>query len=211
MDGFQALYAFFGWCRDMVLTDQMSLVLQVTLAMVFALSGVHKLRNPVAAATSASRFGLPVRPTKTIGLALAGAELSVAAVLLVPISSIALVALCVAAVLSLAFVILTARALIRGESFDCNCLGSGKVSRTSVARAGAMLVASIVAAAGLVTNGARTVGVETASTAIGLALIVVGLSYLARLITRVRRLREEFDKDVDWAWMVQELYTQKGV
>lgn len=210
MDGLDASHAFLLWFGDLLLTGQMSLVLQVTLATVFILSGTYKVRHPVAAATSAARFGFSVRPTKTgrhhrrRSRTHRGGGTTRSS----PSDRARRARRKRTSLTSLT--VLTARAVVRGESFDCSCLGHERVSKSSVARAAAMLVASVVAGAGVTWGGPRTIDLETASTAAGMALAIVCLPYTAGLASRVRSLRGEFEEKVDWGWLVQELSGRRG-
>ncbi|WP_404352119.1 hypothetical protein LG324_04265 [Phycicoccus jejuensis] len=210
MSGFDSIYAVFLRMVDGMLGDQTSQILQATLAFVYLVSGTYKMRQPLAAATSAANFRVPVRPTKAVGLTIALGELSLAAILLMPVRGLALVALGVSTALSLLFTVLTVGVLRRGESFDCSCLGKEPVSKLSAVRAGALFVASLLAWANVAWNGTRTITAESQLSAIGMALTIVFLPYTIRLAFRVRSLVRDFGERVDWMWISMELGARKG-
>lgn len=112
-------------------------------AAVFLWAGVAKLRNPFPASLAIVRFGLLKRVTPGAGR-VAGAIESLAGTLLL-LAPFALWAWALPSLLALAFVGMTARALLRGQRFDCACFGSGKseIGTGTLVRAGVLLVVSV--------------------------------------------------------------------
>jgi uncharacterized membrane protein YphA (DoxX/SURF4 family) len=117
------------------------------LALVFAWSGVVKLRRPVSAALAIVDFGLTKRVYPSLGWLVGLGEtllaLALAAGLFPPL------ALSGAAILLWFFSALIGRSLLAGKSFACFCFGdSGSaLSRATLARTGALaLFATLVAA-----------------------------------------------------------------
>lgn len=209
MDGFRSTYTMLESIGGALLSPQMSLILQASLSLVFLISGIYKLRHPVAAAASAVLFGLPVSLTRTTGLALGASEFLLGISLLVPTRQVALLALGVSAALCVGFTVITSRALHRGESFECSCLGEGSVSKLSVMRAGAMLTAALLAISGMEVNE-RLVTLEFASTAICVALALVCAPYLGGLIRKLRRTHGGFRDRVDWGWLMLRIGETRG-
>lgn len=207
MNGFDSTYALLLRTLDVLSSDQASLIVQATLATIFAISGTYRTRHPAAAATSALQFGIPVPPTRVIGYTIGAGELFLAVALLIPFREIAVVTLAASSALSLVFTVLTAGAVARGQSFDCSCVGSEPVSKSSVARAAAMLAASLLAAAIVANGGTRSITIEAALVAASMALIIVFLPHLRRVAIQVRTMRRDFEENVDWSWLINALGT----
>jgi len=119
------------------------------LALIFAWSGVAKLRRPALAAMAMVDFGVLRRARPRFGWALGAAELLLATCLalgvlprLVPIATAGLLWV---------FALLIARSLWSGESFPCFCFGEAdsRISRLTLLRTGGLAVlASVLAAVG---------------------------------------------------------------
>ena len=97
-------------------------ILRGLLAAVFVASGVSKLTRPFGAALALSQFGIVRSVRISLGRLLGAVELALGvALLLLPAASVAFA--CAFALLAV-FTVLLARALARGETFECACFGA---------------------------------------------------------------------------------------
>lgn len=117
------------------------------LALVFAWSGVVKLRRPALAAMAMVDFGATRRVRPRLGFALGAGELVLALALVLggPASQLTLA---VTAVLLWVFTLFVARSLWSGERFACFCfgdVGSELSNRTLIRTASLALLASVLA------------------------------------------------------------------
>jgi hypothetical protein len=120
------------------------------LAIVFAWSGIVKLRRPALAAMAIVDFGVLRRVRPTLGSALGAAELFLALVLAT--GALPVLSLPVAAGLLWLFVVLIAKSLWSGERFACFCFGDAdsKLSQLTLVRTAALaILASVLLVAAL--------------------------------------------------------------
>jgi len=120
------------------------------LAIVFAWSGLAKVRRPALAAMAITDFGILRRIRPRLGAALGGAELLLALSLVAGAAPVIL--LPVAAGLLWFFVLLIAKSLWSGKEFSCFCFGDAdaRISRVTLIRTSALaLLASALAIAPL--------------------------------------------------------------
>lgn len=170
------------------------------LAGLFGWAGVAKLRHPYPAALAAVHFRILTRPRRAFGSALGAWEMLMAAGLLIPV--LRGPAAWAAAVTSVGFAVITGAALLRGERFECACLGSPheEIGPLGLARAGVMAVAAALVA----THASISIGLAQTAQAVVLAAIVVGVPVLAATHRRVRNQWSSLDEDLDWFWILQE-------
>jgi uncharacterized membrane protein YphA (DoxX/SURF4 family) len=145
VDGFELLSAGLAELWRWLGSDQVSLAARLALAALFAAAGAHKVRHPFVAATALVNFRVTRRASKAAGALLGWTEVAVAALLLAPVAAVAVAGCAAAGLLSAVYVVVTAKAVHAGERFPCDCLPglTGEVSRASVARAVAMLIAAV--------------------------------------------------------------------
>lgn len=105
-----------------------SAILALTLAVVFAASGVGKLRALTAAAASLRALRLPVLAPRAVVAAVSLCEVGIAVGLLMP-TPMLLVAAGSASGLSLAFLVIVYRAYRMGSTDDCGCFGASAPTR----------------------------------------------------------------------------------
>lgn len=165
-------------------------LLAIGLAVIFALSGVGKLRAPARSEATLTALRLPTRAARVTVRALAIFELIVAVALMLP-RPLSTLASGAAALLTAGFVIVVARAFRLGSREDCGCFGDGgtPISVRLIIRNAVLLAAALVATA-LSWSGAEGVAVvasalpddpTSALTVLAAALlaIVAWLSYPA--------------------------------
>ncbi|MGV2982667.1 MauE/DoxX family redox-associated membrane protein [Microbacterium sp. AGC85] len=100
-------------------------LLPVVLAAVFVTAGVLKLRRPQTVVTALTNFGVPaVFRTRSTALALAVGEILLGVALVTTRGWVFFVAGLVTVAATAVFVAITARAVMRGENFDCGCFGA---------------------------------------------------------------------------------------
>jgi hypothetical protein len=124
------------------------------LAIVFAWSGIAKLRRPILAAMAMVDFGVLRRVRPHLGVVLGAAELSLA--LLLAAGALRVLFLPVAAALLWLFVLLIARSLHSGKRFACFCFGEAdsELSRLTLVRTAALAMLATVVAIGSPPAGA---------------------------------------------------------
>ena len=118
------------------------------LAIIFAWSGIAKLRRPTLAAMAMMDFGILRRIRPRLGSTLGAAELLLALFLIT--GTLPALILPVTAGLLWFFVLLIARSLWSGQDFACFCFGEAdsKLSRSTLVRTAALaLLASVLAVA----------------------------------------------------------------
>jgi hypothetical protein len=149
------------------------------LAIIFAWSGISKLRQPILAAMAMVDFGVLRRVRPYLGSALGAAELSLA--LLLATGTLPNLFLPVAAALLWVFVLLIAKSLWSGKQFACFCFGEAdsELSRLTLVRTAALaLLASVVAVAsppkGTHPGFGSTYALQAASAAAIVGAIVLG-------------------------------------
>lgn len=155
------------------------------LAIVFAWSGIAKLRRPELAALAMVDFGVTRRVRPALGGALGATEAGLATLL--PTGVFARPALAGAAVLLWLFVALVARAVWAGERFACFCFGDGgsNLSWMTLARtlALAMLATALALSATPSPLAAEATGRIAQAVAAGSVVgVVVLASYLRPLV-----------------------------
>ncbi len=165
------------------------------LAIIFAWSGIAKLRRPALAAMAIVDFGVLRRARPRLGRALGGAELLLA--LFLATGTLPVLSMPIAAGLLWLFVLLIAKSLWVGEKFACFCFGDAdsKLSRLTLVRTAALAVlASVLVLAPPSTAvygglGVTYGNVYTLQAAAAMAL--VGTIVLGAQIPRVLRLDKE--------------------
>ncbi|MFD5224641.1 MauE/DoxX family redox-associated membrane protein [Microbacterium sp. NPDC058342] len=122
-----------------------SALLSAGIALVLILSAVGKLRALENASSALHALRLPRVAPRTIIVALAVVELSVAAGLFLP-GALARAAAIAAAALALCFLIVVTRAYLLGSREDCGCFGAGgpPISARLVMRNAALLTATVL-------------------------------------------------------------------
>jgi len=145
------------------------------LGVVFAISGWSKLARPSATAMAIVRFGLSPRARVGHAWLLGGAELALAASLLL-VGAWATIPVFVVLCL---FSVLIASALVRGQSFSCACFGSSDrpISGWTLARN-----VVLIAVAVLLWVTADTVVVDLDSRLLGLLVAAAMASCLSILV-----------------------------
>lgn len=195
----------FGGLLTTVTSPVAVLSYTLVLAGLFGWAGIVKIRHPYPAAVAAVHFRILKRPRRLFGRALGVWELLLATGLL--ISSTRGVASTLVAATSLAFAAAIGAALLRGERFDCACLGSGDelIGPAGLARAVLMF-----GAAALVTAAS---GIPTASdvpkSAI-VAAVVIATPLVAVTYRRIKSHAELLDERLDWVWIMQEHNARSG-
>lgn len=155
------------------------------LALVFAWSGIVKLRQPPLAAMTIVDFGVARRVRPRLGLALGAIELLLSLALatrVFPLSSLS-----VATVLLWLFALLIARSLWSGESFACFCFGDAdsQLSGLTLARTVGLALLSSLALSATPPDTSQFLSETNALQAIvasALLGIVVIASYLPGLL-----------------------------
>lgn len=170
-----------------------------TLAAMFTVSGVTKLRRPFDSALAMVRFGVLRRIRPAAGRALGGVELLLAVALVATANPF--VATLAAAALLVVFTALVARALANGRSFDCACFGAGeRISWATVGRNAAFIaLAALVAVATAPSSGFVPAGLsERALGVLTGALVMCAFTLLSTLVTlKPFAVRIETAGDVD--------------
>jgi uncharacterized membrane protein YphA (DoxX/SURF4 family) len=181
---------------------------QLAVAAIFLAAGVHKLRRPGHSAEAVARFGLPRLAGKGYVRLLGGVETLVAMAIVAPPMARAGAVAC--AVLATTFTVLTARAYWRGDRFACSCLSASSepISRLTVARAAALLVAAAVVA---VLPGTTTVPDRPALlAAVALAAALVGVPLAVVTWQRCRLLTARYVARIDWDGLAVNWANQRG-
>ncbi|MDQ3863565.1 MAG: hypothetical protein M3317_08715 [Actinomycetota bacterium] len=150
MNGFESALSLLAGTLDLLTTPAGYGIAIWILAIIFAWSGLAKLRRPTLAAMAVHDFGVLPRVRPRLGGALGAAELMLALSLIV--GALPVVSLPVTAGLLWIFVLLIARSLRLGKDFSCFCFGDSdsRVSRLTLVRTAALaLLASILVVAPL--------------------------------------------------------------
>jgi len=149
------------------------------LAIIFAWSGISKLRQPILATMAMVDFGVLRRVRPRLGSALGAAELSLA--LLLATGVLRTVFLPIAAALLWLFALLIAKSLRSGKRFACFCFGEAdsELSRLTLVRTATLaLLASVVAIApppaGVHPGFGSTYALQAASAAAIVGAVVLG-------------------------------------
>jgi hypothetical protein len=166
------------------------LALSGALAATLALSGWTKVRRPLPAALAMVRFGLSRRVESRRGVAAGLIELAIAAALLASLSPVGPGA---AATLGCLFIIITARALARGERFVCACFGGREqLSYRTLLRAGLLFASAVCVFALSLTNegsialGGRVVALSSGVLAFLAATLLLALAAVRPFAMRMR-------------------------
>ena len=148
------------------------------LAIIFAWSGIAKLRQPLLTAMAMVDFGVLRRVRPHLGSGLGAAELSLALALVT--GALRSVFLAVAAGLLWIFVLLIAKSLWSGKRFACFCFGEAdsELSRLTLVRTATLALLASVVAVGSPPTGAlagfgSAYALQGASAAAIVGLIVI--------------------------------------
>ncbi len=146
MSGFESAFLLLGDILRLLTEPPNHGIAVWVLAVVFAWSGIVKLRQPALAAMAMVDFGILRRVRPGLGAALGAAETLLAVSLALGVFPA--LTLPVAAGLLWLFVALIAHSLLSGEEFACFCFGNAdsELSRLTLVRTGALaLLASALA------------------------------------------------------------------
>ena len=183
MNGFESAISLFAKALQLITAPTGYGIAVWILAIVFAWSGVAKLRRPTLAAVAMMDFGVLRRVRPALGSALGAVELLVA--LSLATGMLAVIFLPITAGLLWFFVLLIAKSLLSGEDFACFCFGEtdSRLSRLTLVRTVALaLLASVLAFAPLSYAGFdQTYLLQAISAAAFVGAIVLG-SQIARLL-----------------------------
>ena len=183
MNGFESTISLFAKVLNLITAPTGYGIAVWILAIVFAWSGVAKLRRPTLAAVAMMDFGVLRRVRPGLGSALGAAELLVA--LSLATGTLPVIFLPITAGLLWFFVLLIAKSLLSGEDFACFCFGEtdSRISRLTLVRTATLaLLASVLAFAPLPYAGFdRTYLLQAISAAAFVGTIVLG-SQIARLL-----------------------------
>ena len=183
VNGFESALSLFSKALHLITAPTGYGIAVWILAIVFAWSGVAKLRKPTLAAKAMMDFGVIRRVRPTLGRALGAAELLVALSLVT--GTLPVLFLPITAGLLWFFVLLIAKSLLSGEDFACFCFGEtdSRLSRLTLVRTAALaLLASVLAAAPLAyASFDLTYLLQAISAAAFVGTIVLG-SQIARLL-----------------------------
>jgi hypothetical protein len=188
----------FGQLARLFVADPATLAARLVVGVILVAAGVHKLLHPLVAATAAVNFRVIRRPWKSAGLALGAVEVIAGVAMLVPARMLAIGGCVVAIALCTGYTVVILRALVAGETFECNCLPgfSGAVSRLGLLRAVVMLAAAALGVVG----AARSVFVtgDALASGLGLAIAAFFLPLAAVAATTAWRAYRELVTRVDW-------------
>jgi hypothetical protein len=161
------------------------------LAIVFAWSGVAKLRRPTLAAMAIVDFGVSRRVMPRLGTALGATELLLALLLITGMLS--RIFLPITAGLLWLFVLLIARSLWAGERFACFCFGDvdSELSHLTLVRTATLALLASVAAVAPPPAVAYTGFSVTDALQAASAMAVVGTIVLVNLIPRLLRWNKD--------------------
>ena len=184
MDGFERALTLGADLVDALTGPVGHGVLRWFLVVMFVVAGVAKVRRPMLAAMAIVDFGIVRRPDRALGTALGGGELLVAALIAVPATTEA--GLAVAAALLWVFVAVIARSLATKREVACFCLGDpdSRISKWSGLRTGALaaLVTLQLGAARPEVTAPETNGVLLVVTACSLFATALLLGRVPRLV-----------------------------
>jgi methylamine utilization protein MauE len=148
MNGFESALSLLARALHLITAPTGYGVAIWVLAIIFAWSGIAKLRRPTLAAMAIMDFGIVRRIRPRLGSALGAAELLLALFLI--IGTLPVLFLPVTAGLLWFFVLLIAKSLWSGQDFACFCFGEAdsRLSRSTLVRTAALaLLASVLAVA----------------------------------------------------------------
>jgi hypothetical protein len=191
MNGFESALSLSGEILRLATTVPGLGIEVCILGIVFAWSGIAKLRRPTRAAMAIVDFGVLRRVRPALGSVLGGAELALALALVTGLLPIVFLPL--AATLLWVFVVLIARSLRDGERFECFCFGGAgsKLSGLTLLRTGALaLLASTVAISAPTSGVFADFGIPYALQAVSAAALVGGL-VLAGQIPKLLRWNKD--------------------
>ena len=176
MNGFESAISLFARVLNLITAPTGYGIAVWILAIVFAWSGVAKLRRPALAAVAMMDFGVLRRVRPGLGSALGAAELLVA--LSLATGTLPVIFLPITTGLLWFFVLLIAKSLLSGEDFACFCFGEtdSRISRLTLVRTATLaLLASVLAFAPLPYAGFdRTYLLQAISAAAFVGTIVLG-------------------------------------
>lgn len=156
-----------------------------SLAWIFAIAGIAKIRRPVPAAFALADFRVTKRVRPAAAATLGAIEIALAIAIAFHVAPRAI--LLVTVLLLAAFSAAIAAALVRGERFTCYCFGAGEaisaatLARTallSVVALGALLAGEHVAVASL---GDRVLGAASGLVLVSAAAILGKFGVLLRM------------------------------
>jgi hypothetical protein len=183
VNGFESAISLFAKALHLITAPTGYGIAVWILAIVFAWSGVAKLRRPTLAALAMMDFGVLRRVRPGLGSALGAAELLVA--LSLATGTLPGIFLPVTAGLLWFFVLLIAKSLLSGKDFACFCFGEtdSRLSRMTLVRTVALaLLASVLALAPLpYASFDQTYLLQAISAAAFVGTIVLG-SQIANLL-----------------------------
>lgn len=172
-----------------------TLVACVALGAVFVVSGVAKLLDRDGTREAVAGFGVPAGLASPVALALAPAEMLVAALLLIPPTrGIGLVA---ALVLLVAFTAAVVLAINAGRRPDCRCfgrIGGADISGRTVARNAVLIALAVAGLAALATDTDPSSAATAVAVVAGLGLAAAILAAEGAAGRAARRRREAQDE-----------------
>lgn len=172
-------------------------LLPVALGAVFIIAGALKLPRPQTVVSALTNFAVPAAlRTRSIALALAWGEILLGSALVTTRGSAFLVAGLVALIATAAFVGITARAVMRGETFDCGCFGATRspLGPAVVSRNALLLVAAlgtVFLGLGEFPGVAEAIARISQSDLVWLTAIVFFAALTATFVLSVRRPRPD--------------------
>lgn len=193
----------FRYIADALSAQPVSLAARLAVAALFAAAGLYKLRHPLIAAMSATRFRVAGRPRRVVGLVIGGAETTAAVLLLVPVSAVSAVGCVSAMTLAVAFALVIARALHAGERFACHCLpgSDDDISAATLWRAVALTTGTAIGLAGLAV-GQAPYPVHALLPGTGIAIAAIGIPIAAFAAVKIWDRYRSFVAGVDWVWVI---------
>ncbi|WP_191093770.1 peroxiredoxin family protein [Nocardia colli] len=167
---------------------------RLVVGVLFGLSAVGKLADPVGARKAVGEFGVPIRWVPAVGWGLPVLEGLVAVAVLVPWA--VLPGAVLAVLLLVVFTLAVARLLKRGERPACSCFGAVSaepIGARTLVRNGVLLVLALVVAWGAVAYP-QVPGALPTDDAVWLAVAAVLVAVLTWLWGEVRTLRKRVDE-----------------
>ncbi|MFI7003999.1 MauE/DoxX family redox-associated membrane protein [Nocardia sp. NPDC050175] len=167
---------------------------RLVVGVLFGLSAVGKLADPVGTRKAVGEFGIPIRRVATVAWGLPALEALVAVAVLVPWTVLpgALLAL----LLLVVFTVAVARLLRRGERPACSCFGAmsaAPIGARTLVRNGVFLVLALLVAWGAVACPRVPAALPT-DDAVWLAVAAALVAVLAWLWGEVHALRKRVDE-----------------
>ncbi len=191
MNGFESALSLLARAHDLLTAPAGYGVAIWVLAIIFAWSGIAKLRRPTLAAMAMMDFGILHRIRPRLGSALGAVELSLALFLIS--GTLPMLFLPVTAGLLWFFVLLIARSLWSGQDFACFCFGEAdsKLSSSTLVRTAALAVLASVLAVAPVQAGTYADFSETYVLQAVWAAAFVGAILLSSQIPRLLRWNKD--------------------